>query len=254
MLSKKVILNKDRVKEAKTALKWTYIDFCKLWNYSCETQISDFATGKKPVDVDRAMKLADKVGWRLEYLTGEDDYRTQQDREKGFKIEHNKEFYKALAYLDSLNIHLELCPCICCSIDELRTNNTYEPYLYYPEDNKQLYDRNVEGSIKRVFRLETTALTKIKHINDNYEFSFILDSLIDRVNKDITKNVKINDEALIRETGITLYYEVSKREATRNRHIVIGYVPAVKIGSLIKILDNIYIEAAESIFTSDLIN
>ena len=260
--SDSVTLVKERVEEAKKIIaqkrnikRVTNDLLAKLMFYENPQTVGTNIKHGRPIPKDRCAKLIEESGLRLNYLTGEDDYRTDEDLAKGFKMQHNEEFRIALKHLDSLSMHLELCPCICCSIDELRANNTYEPYFYYPEEvKKQLNNRNAEGNIKKVFRLKTIALTNIEHINNHSVFSLNLDSLIERYNKDIAKGIKINDEVLIRETGITLYYEVSKRESISNKPVVIGYVSATKIGSLVELLDSMYLKAAESIFTSDLIN
>lgn len=75
-------LSRERLIKERKRLDISQAKFCEYLNYENPKTISQLENGHISLDLKRAAELADKLGIRLEYILGFDDFRTIADLEK----------------------------------------------------------------------------------------------------------------------------------------------------------------------------
>ena len=112
-----VTLDENRVKQEMKSRKdgtgkdgrFTNYDLAKVLLYSHEKSVSKFLHGES-IARDRAEYLADFFGVRLEYLLGNDDWRTEEDKLNQLDIISSKKYQATISFLHFLGYDLEIMP------------------------------------------------------------------------------------------------------------------------------------------------
>lgn len=119
----KVTLDKGRIEFEKKRFegkgtgkkkRFTNQDVASGLLFSDEKEVYQYYKGAV-IDYWRVKNLADIFGVRVEYLTGQDDFRTEDDLHSYLTITENDRDYAILNYLKTLGLDLSLAPCCICS-------------------------------------------------------------------------------------------------------------------------------------------
>ena len=191
----KVILNGKRVRDLMIENDMSNEDLRKLWSYGNIKNVSEYISKKRtPIAIDRAEALANRFNVRLQYLCGDDDFRTEEEMISQMSIQDRDAFTKSKEYLETIGFSLK--PTILLTADTwfYRDNiDLLEPYIY-PADWKRLkesYDFTLSKSdfhkrYKRNF--EKVEITKFldpdkikidfKEVGKQHNESFVWDKTV----------------------------------------------------------------------------
>lgn len=154
--TKKVTLNKARVKQAMKSLKgsgknnkFTNTDLATLWGYENAKSVSKYFT-TAPIDIERLQALANKcnednnTSIRWEYLAGYDDYKTKADLERSLKYKAISEYKDIINYLGSLGLSITPAYYLITSVNQLieiteNKDNLYSDIIPYFTDASKQY-------------------------------------------------------------------------------------------------------------------
>lgn len=188
--TKKVTLNKDRVKQAMKTLKgtgknnrFTNEDLADLWHYANKKSISKFFKNT-PIEQERLQELANKcnkdnkTNIRWEYLAGFDNYETIEDMERSLKYKAISEYKDIVNYLNSLGLVIVPSYYFQTSINQLiniskNEDNLYDDIIpYFTEDSK----KHIQERISHNFNMPEykEQINEYIELNDNPKGSGLL--------------------------------------------------------------------------------
>ena len=165
-----VLLDKKRVFEAMKTIKGK--DLAESFGYAYYSGVSKYLNGTR-IKADLLTPFLKETGYRLQYLTGEDDFKTDEELKK-YESEQNEQSYQnallkyksTLEYLKSLDVSIELNPYLVCNIEQLRCSFRFWKDRLYNVSviESMLKSRNNDEDSKRLFRLKNniTVLSTIE--------------------------------------------------------------------------------------------
>lgn len=259
MSEEKVNINKERYKEVKEELskrigkEFTQNDLADLWGYSFGSQCSKFITGKEDVTLDRAQALADLVGWRLKYITGEDNYKTMKDLNEAYHQGQIANYSQAIDYLKSLGIDICINPYLVCKHGYMMSTFE-EKWKDRLQNASTVFDsfqhfKAEENEKECLFQLKSDISWFDYHKivdNNGIEYEAITHIDLDKVRKNATKDHKdtVNSSYLYSDFNIVFLYDI---EIGKTK---ISHVPQSKMIDFFITMDNLCKTAASGFLSA----